>query len=521
MLRHWQRVVAQILPAVVLGAIAFALVLAATEPPGPGLDPDAVSYLGAAESLAHGQGYRIPTAEWVSPDTTQPLAHFPPGYSTILAIPIVLGAQPIQGARVVEAVAAFVTTVALVLLVTSATDTITAVLLVIALFAMTSMHEVHISILSEPVYLACMVIALAAMVWWPARPLRAGIPAAVAAITRYAGVSLVGAVALWMLTRAGSWRERITRACIAVAPAAVLQLLWVVRTRESRDAEDIRRFAIYGDVGRTLRQGLATLTAWLVPDPTVQHDVANRGVIACAVAAVVIALAFMGYNLGKADVHALRRRPQGDSQIVVLSGTKDTHLTLLHASALLLASYLALVITSRLFADPLIPLDERIMSPALLLMMIILAVTISAWWRHSRLLVARIGVAAMLAIWWLASAGATRLEARYALTWGSDFAGQEWRTSELIAWARKNATRTQLYTNWPAAVYFYLHRNSHELPKRADQTTLDAFGDTLRARRGVLLLFGPSNYEYIPNDSVFNVPGLKQIDLRDGIIFIP
>ena len=43
--------VARLLPAAILGIAAFALVLAITDPPGPGLDPDALSYMGAAESV--------------------------------------------------------------------------------------------------------------------------------------------------------------------------------------------------------------------------------------------------------------------------------------------------------------------------------------------------------------------------------------------------------------------------------------------------------------------------------------
>ncbi|HEX5972669.1 MAG TPA: hypothetical protein VFY85_12135, partial [Gemmatimonadaceae bacterium] len=74
--------IARLAPAVLLGVLAFALVLAVTDPPGPGLDPDALSYMGAAESLVARGTYRIPTAPWTSADSTSPLAHFPPGFST-------------------------------------------------------------------------------------------------------------------------------------------------------------------------------------------------------------------------------------------------------------------------------------------------------------------------------------------------------------------------------------------------------------------------------------------------------
>ena len=86
--RNWQTVVAQLLPATLLGAVAFALALTITDPPGPGLDPDALAYMGAAESLAESGAYQIPTAKWASADSTAALAHFPPAYSTVLALQI-------------------------------------------------------------------------------------------------------------------------------------------------------------------------------------------------------------------------------------------------------------------------------------------------------------------------------------------------------------------------------------------------------------------------------------------------
>ena len=62
-LRNWQRIAIKWLPAALLGAAAFWLVLTVTDPPGPGLDPDAMQYMGAAESLVTGHGYRVPTAK--------------------------------------------------------------------------------------------------------------------------------------------------------------------------------------------------------------------------------------------------------------------------------------------------------------------------------------------------------------------------------------------------------------------------------------------------------------------------
>ena len=93
------RRVPAVMSATVLGMAAFALVLAVTDPPGPGLDPDAMAYMGAAESVAAHGDYRIPAGVWSGSDSTGALAHFPPGYSTLIALPVRLGfyQQPVCG----------------------------------------------------------------------------------------------------------------------------------------------------------------------------------------------------------------------------------------------------------------------------------------------------------------------------------------------------------------------------------------------------------------------------------------
>ena len=192
-----RQLIVRLAPAALLGIAAFALVLVVTDPPGPGLDPDAMSYMGAAESLAAHGAYRIPAADWTSADSSSPLAHFPPGYSTALAVPVALGMAPPQAARLVDALAAAVTVVTLVLVVGSATTTLAGEALGGALIVTPAMATVHLSVLSEPLFLALLTLTLAAMVYAPDRPLRTGMAAALGAMVRYAGASLVGAVTLW------------------------------------------------------------------------------------------------------------------------------------------------------------------------------------------------------------------------------------------------------------------------------------------------------------------------------------
>ena len=504
--------------AAVLGTVAFALVFVITDYPGPGLDPDALAYLGAGESVAHRGTYTIPTSTWMNADSTSGLAHFPPGFPTALAIPIRLGLSPTESARFIEAASAFVTVAVIVLLVSATASPLSAVFLALGLFSMTSMHEVHVSVLSEPLYLACMMLTIGALFWRPDQPWRAGLAASIALMTRYVGASLIGVVVLWTLTRRGlSWAQRIRRSLVAIAPAIVLEVIWMARTRAlaAEGAEEIRKFAIYGGLPGTFRQGMSTVLWWLLPDPHAWDDpMPHHRTLGAFVAIAVFALAAIGYWW---------LRSNGWKKEAVLAedvrARNASALTLLRLVGLVMGAHLGMVILSRTFADPDIPFDERILSPALLLAMIALALTLTAWWRNTGLVVTRVGVAIGLLAWWLQGATATLGEARYALQWGSDLAGVQWRTSPLLQWARENATRTKTYSNWTSASYFYLHRPVRELPRRPDDATLRAFGDTLRARHAIVLMFNTEDPEFTTRAAMLRIPGIATIArVGDGVV---
>ncbi len=508
-LRRW-------LPAALMGIIAFALVLEITEPFGPGLDPDALQYMGAAESVAAHASYRVPIAFWSARDSMSPMVHFPPGYATTLAIPVRLGMAPTQGARLVQAVAACVTVTVLVLLVSAATTTVAGVALALTLFAMTAMHEVHVSVLSEPLFLACLTLVLAAMAFAPTRPWRAGIPAAVGVMTRYAGVALVGAAALWALLEHGSVRQRLQRATRAVLPAVLLQGTWVIRSHYASTGEPIRNFALYGKLGPTLAEGGETLSAWLVPDAERwDSPMPHHGALALAAGLVLVAVVLAG---------AWRARMLArDTSLGEAAPSPALAWRTMRAASLLLVCYLGIIAVSRVVADPGIPLDERILAPALLLAMTLSALGIASWWRApGGSALARIALAGALLGWWYAAGSVTLGEARYVLESGSDFANESWRESETLAWAREHGAGTPLFSNWPAPFYFYLHRPTRELPRVSDARTLAKFADTVRVRGGRVLVFDVQSPEFAPQDSLRATPGLRVIArLRDGIVLAP
>jgi hypothetical protein len=516
------RRVAATLVATLLAVTAFALVLAATDPPGPGLDPDAMQYMGAAESLAAHGLYRIPSAPWWSTDSTSALAHFPPGLPTALALPVRLGMTPPQAARLVDALAAAVTAAVVALLVSEAATLLAGALAVLALLTMAAMHLVHLSVLSEPLFLACTALTLAAMTRRPSRPLVMGIPAAVGILTRYAGLALVGAVAVWAFADgAGTLRARLRRAGLALLPAVLLQGAWVIRTKRIGGPAEIRRFALYGDFGPMLRQGGETLRDWLVPDVgAATEPIPYRTGLAFAATLVLVTLIVAGVRRAWAMRRANEAATPSDT---MRAAPHDAPWRLLAACGLVSVCYLGMLVVSRLVADPGIPLDERLLSPLLLLATVAVATSIALWWRAPRRgpahLLARIALGGALGAWYVASAAATRDEAEAALTWGSDFAGEQWRRSALLEWARTTGATQPLYSNWPSAVYFHLHRPSRGIPDADEAEVFTEFADSLRARGGVVLAFTVPDASVATGDALRRVPGLRVIaELDDGIV---
>src|SRR5690349_11862162 len=189
------------------GVLAAVLVIAVTQPPGPGLDPDSASYVGAAQSLARGNGYRVPIAAWWTADSTAPLAHFPPGYPTAIALPMMARVAPVQSARFVNAAAAFIDVAVATLLIAQVSGLVTALIAALAILVMRPFVLAHLSILSEPLFLAELVATLAVMVATTTvdgrerlqRVLLAGLLGALTTLTRYAGIAIGGAVVIWML----------------------------------------------------------------------------------------------------------------------------------------------------------------------------------------------------------------------------------------------------------------------------------------------------------------------------------
>ena len=500
----------RLLIAGVLGAAAVWGVLELTQPPGPGLDPDSLSYLGAGISLARGEGLRVPSASWASADTSSPLVHFPPGFSATIAVGIRMGASPVKAARIVEAVSAGVT-VAAVVLVAAAAGGLVAAFVAIAMVAVTpAMMTVHASVLSEPLFLALLTCFVGVLAGDPSkrrtrRTLVLGALAAAAILVRYAGVSLLAVLALEgfiaapeaaLTGRSAGFRvlARARSVAVAVALPVVLLAAWAFTRPRSAEAERIRDAGVYlNGFGATVGEGVTTVAQWLAPSFT--PGLATVLVAAGVLAAIITLL-----------VHAARAALRGEAsagEVRVVRGVE-----------LMAIAYGMVLVASRLLADPGIPFDARLLAPLFLLASIAIGVLVVSWCRaaaaagHVRALILTIGIIAS----WIAGAaqvsGALLDEVRAD---GADMASAEWRLSPLVDWATHADARTRLYSNWPAAIWFHTGRAALELPTELDSATVAAFRAKLAVENGAVVAFHQRSPDVASPDSLAKLAGLVEV----------
>jgi hypothetical protein len=486
-----------------LGALAFAFVLQITEPLAPGLDPDAISYLGSGQSFARAGSLMVENTDWESPDSVTALSHFPPGFPIALALPIRLGMAPVQAARLVEAFAAFVTVSALALLLLEAELPAGALLLAGMLTVTPALVAVHQAVLSEPLFLAFLALDLAAVSRARDRPLLGGLAAAAALMVRYAGISCVAATALWSFAASGSWKQRVRRGFAAGAPGALAMGLWLLHTSRAAGPGSVRSIGVYGGLGQTLREGFSTVVDWLVPLPDDGWWRVIAAVLAGTAALGISCLPW--WRSRRPETQSIR----GDSKAI-------SQAKLIGAATVLACCYLGTVVLARWVADPGIPLDFRLLAPFFLLASVCIATAVTAQWRTLRL-PARVLAVLLLGGWGASSVAATKEQVRFGREEGIDYMAREWRNAEIIQWARAHAAGHQLFTNSPAALYFHADRLSKLIPDATDPDDARAFADTVRRRGGIVIAFNRVSEFVSPVDSLLRALGASELAVtRDG-----
>jgi hypothetical protein len=440
-----------------------------------------MSYLGAAESMSRGEGPLAPFAEWSQRQSSSRLHHFPPGFSALIAVPTALGMPSAQAARLIEALSAGALVVLSSLIVASclsATSAAWPALFAGAVVMVTPAIVLgNLIVLSEPLFLALYALTWLLMLRAPQRLWPLGLVAAACAMTRYAGVSVVVCVAVWTLARPGAPAVRLARAAMVSLPTVLCISLWRCW------AGDFRHYAWHSTGLRAnLAEAWTTLCDWLAPLPR-----AGPWRIMFAVSLLTLGALLLSAAMRRAT-------PDDTAPVVDASGRlRVPDVTLLRAAALLVATYLFVVVASRLGADPDIPFDWRILSPVMLTCELVAVVVFARVWPSCRPTL-RLATLFGASIWMVASARASWTHVTSMRAVGACYDAPQWQQSSLARWLRGAGHDYELYSNKPAAIWNMSHRRSKLLPESDDPITLRALSERLRARPSAIIDF-PGDFD--------------------------
>ncbi|MGA7606782.1 MAG: phospholipid carrier-dependent glycosyltransferase, partial [Anaerolineales bacterium] len=213
-----------------LSVIGIFLVLRST-PEGLGLSDDSIAYIAGARSLLAGYGYR---EAWLM--SNNPMTHFPPGFSSALAVIGLLGLDPLRGARFLNAILFGLCTEVIGILGWRMTKSLVSGLVLAALFVLNgSLLQVYTTAMSEPLFIFLSLLAFwmfdlyferdAHWLWL----VLCGIFVGVAYLTRYAGLALLATFLVALFILHDTWRMRFISAGIFLASVIPWILGWSIR----------------------------------------------------------------------------------------------------------------------------------------------------------------------------------------------------------------------------------------------------------------------------------------------------
>lgn len=462
---------ASFLTLILLAVAGTFLVLRAT-PEGLGLSDDSIAYIAGARSMLAGDGYR---AVWL--ESSQPVTHFPPGFSSVLAFFGLFGLDPLRGTRFVNALLFGVNAGLLGILVWRMTPSLTAGLVAAALFvANGDMLQVHTAAMSEPLFIFLSLLAfwtfdlyfelppssvgrgISGEWWWL---VACGAFAGMAYLTRYAGLALVATFLVAIVILRSTWRKRLTSVGIFLAGFLPFALGWALRNSIVAESATNRAFAWHPITAENIRLGVRTFSEFFIPvEPWRREIFKQTGIVEGMI--VIVLGAVLVWTLLKAWKYLSKPRQASELK----RGGKESREVISFTTGLYIFAYLASIVASMTMFDAATKFRLRILSPVFVgLLILLVAFGISMRKNYRPLVVAATILALGLSVYKQSVTFAHWSQG------GIGYASFQWYDSQAMAYLRSLPDGVSIYTNEPAAVYLYVGRGAKVLPSRYDSAT--------------------------------------------------
>src|SRR5215216_4168192 len=441
-----------------IAIVGILLILKAT-PNGLGLSDDSIAYIAGARSMAAGEGYR---EAWLA--SNQPVTHFPPAFSSVLAFFGLFGVDPLHVVRWVNALLFGFNAALLGILGWRMTPSLTAGVVLAALFVTSAeMFSIHAVAMSEPLFIFLSLLAFWMFDLYFERHhhwlwmIACGTFVGLAYLTRYAGLALVVTFVAALLILHTTWKKKLTSIGTLLASVAPWVLGWSIRNRLVAGNATNRAFAWHPLTAENINPGLRVFSEFLVPIESWRRAIFRQPGIIEAMIVVVL-----GGVLVWVIITAWRylSKPQQERT------GKEAREVLSFTTGLFIFAYLASIVASMLMFDAATKFKLRILSPVLV-SLVILVVVFSIWLRNRRRAVAVVLTVLLLAV-------SVYKQSITVNTWASSelgYASFQWYDSKAMAFLRDLPEDVMIYTNEPGAVYLYTGRGGYVLPDRVDSAT--------------------------------------------------
>ena len=261
--REWRWLMA----AIGLASLGVLLILFHTRN-GPGVTGDSVHYVMGAENLLAGRGY----ARTAGGGEAVPITGFPPGYSGVMAGVGLFVVDLFQGGRILNSILFGATVFVVGLLIFRYTRSVVASLIGSALILLSEdLIHVYSWVMSEGLFIVLMLLAVLTLVPFLEKGglgklVLAAAILAIATLTRFVGLALVGAAALAaVLFRRDKMDRRIRDAVILGVVGILPLLLWLGGMPSEGGNFANRALAFHPMSGDLVVTLLGTANAWFFP----------------------------------------------------------------------------------------------------------------------------------------------------------------------------------------------------------------------------------------------------------------
>ncbi len=458
----------------ILGLLALSgtlLILYAT-PQGMGLSDDSIAYIAGARSILDGQGYR---EAWLA--SNQPVTHFPPGFSSVLALVGISGLDPLRGTRLVNSILFGANIFLLGLTGWRMTKSkVAGIVLAIIILINGSLFRVHSVAMSEPLYIFFTLAAFLSF-WKYMSPspigkgvrgegflLLTAILTAFAYLTRYAGLALLATFLVSLFILHPTWKKRLTSAGIFLAGFIPFALAWSVRNRLLTDNATNRTLVYHPITAENIQLGISNFAAFILPVEEWRRTLIKVPNL-FAIILVTLILALLVWVLFK----GLQK---------FFKPSTETPEVLSLTSTLYIFAYLASVISSMTLFDASTKFHLRILAPVYVSLLIMLVYFGSRLWQSITTTSLRIThhasrITFFALVFYIFTTSIINLTPTLTQLrkGGQGYASFQWFDSEAMKFLSELPEGTRIYSNQVPPVYLYTGRPGYVLPDLVDPVT--------------------------------------------------